>query len=72
MLGRLGIQNSPEPQQATDEVTAILRDIQKRLNSLASEIKAIKNTLEAIQGDEPDHSLSDIASALDRIEETMY
>ena len=58
--------------KAKNEVVTLLRDIQKKLSGLATDLNTIKTTLKAIQGEETDHTLTDIARALDRIEESMY
>ena len=72
VLGSLGVDASPKSPEANDEVVTLLRDIQKKLSGLATELNAIKTTLKAIQGRETDHSLTEIAGTLDRIEESMY
>ena len=72
VLGSLGVDAPPESPKANDEVVTLLRDIQKKLSGLATDLNTIKTTLKAIQGEETDHTLTDIARALDRIEESMY
>ena len=72
VLGRLGIAVTQAPPRASDDVSLLLRDIQKKLSHLTAEVTAIRSTLSAIQGEEHEHSLTDIANALDRIEESMY
>lgn len=72
VLGSLGVDAPPESLKTNDEVVTLLRDIQKKLNGLSTELNAIKTTLKAIQGDETGHTLTEIAGALDRIEESMY
>ena len=72
VLGRLGIKTHETDTKVKDEVAILLRDIQKKLNSLATELSTIKATLKAMQGDEADHSLTEIAGSLERIEESMY
>lgn len=72
VLSSLGIDNTPVEQRPNDDVVTMLRDIQKKLSYLGAEVAAIKETLSAIQGEEHEHNLTDIANALDRIEESMY
>ena len=71
VLGSLGANEHSEIVQAEDDTLLLLRDIQKKLNGLSTEVSNIKKILKDIQGEESDHTLTDIANALDRIEESM-
>lgn len=72
VLSSLGINVSQTEQKPNDDLVMLLRNIQKQLSYLSAEVATIKATLTAIQGEEHGHNLTDIANALDRIEESMY
>ncbi len=72
VLGSMGLSPKRSSDVPIDDVSQLLRDIQRKISQLSSEISGIKKVLLEIQGDGSGHSLSEISETLDRIEESLY
>lgn len=71
-MGRLGVQLPVDIPQDKDDITVLLRDIQKKLNNLVTEVNNIKTSLNDIRGEESYLTLTEIAEILNRIEDSIY